>query len=42
LITDLIAEAVVEGTTARHDEEEEEIPVSDADPEITEIDPSNN
>ena len=41
LITNLMAEAVIEGTTVREDEEEEG-PAPDAGPEITEIDPSNN
>ena len=43
LITNLMAEAVVEGTTARQDDKEDNEAVSDdAGPEITEIDPSNN
>jgi len=43
LIAGLMAEAVVEGTTAREDEKEDEaIAPAAAGPEVTEIDPSNN
>lgn len=42
LITDLMAEAVIEGTTALNDTEEDDEVAPDAGPEITEIDPSNN
>ena len=43
LIAGLMAEAVVEGTTAREDEKEDEGAAAPAaGPEVTEIDPSNN
>ena len=43
LITNLMAEAVIEGTTAQHDTEEAESASEvDGGPEITEIDPNNN